>query len=155
MARLEQVITNIVDIFLEYADDEGKKRQLNKEELKKVLEQEIQSPDLKVRDSTHSPYIKTFYTHHSGVLLCILCCYLTVLSRIKSVQMTSEKPWKCWIRTTMARSTSESFVGVCVSWPNATTRRRQARVAREGKAKNKKMSKKTEEPQTLKMFVAP
>ncbi|XP_019965829.1 protein S100-G-like [Paralichthys olivaceus] len=48
MARLDQVITNIVDIFLEYADnDEGKKPQLNKEELKKVLQQEIQSPELK------------------------------------------------------------------------------------------------------------
>ncbi|XP_070767939.1 protein S100-A6-like [Enoplosus armatus] len=47
MARLEQVITNIVDIFLEYAEDEGKKRQLNKEEFKKVLQQEIQSPELK------------------------------------------------------------------------------------------------------------
>ncbi|XP_034466354.1 protein S100-G-like [Hippoglossus hippoglossus] len=47
MARLDHVITNIVDIFLEYADDEGKKRQLNKEELKKVLQQEIQSPELK------------------------------------------------------------------------------------------------------------
>lgn len=51
MARLEQVIINIVDIFLEYSDDEGKKRKLNKDELKKVLEQEIQSPELKVRDS--------------------------------------------------------------------------------------------------------
>ncbi|KAF1387957.1 S100 calcium binding protein W [Sander lucioperca] len=47
MARLEQVITNIVDIFLEYADDDGKKHQLNTEELKKVLEKEIQSPELK------------------------------------------------------------------------------------------------------------
>ncbi|KAI3361056.1 hypothetical protein L3Q82_013257 [Scortum barcoo] len=47
MARLDTVITNIVDIFMEYADDEGKKRQLNKEEFKKVLEQEIQSPELK------------------------------------------------------------------------------------------------------------
>ncbi|KAM4736591.1 S100 calcium binding protein W [Anableps anableps] len=47
MARLDQVITNIVDIFMEYADDGGKKRQLNKEELKKLFEQEIQSPDLK------------------------------------------------------------------------------------------------------------
>lgn len=53
MARLDQVITNIVDIFLEYADDEGKKKQLNKEELKKVLEQEIQSPELKVRNPTY------------------------------------------------------------------------------------------------------
>lgn len=49
MARLDQVITNIVDIFMEYADDGGKKRQLNKEELKKLFEQEIQSPDLKVK----------------------------------------------------------------------------------------------------------
>nr|XP_020493115.1 protein S100-G-like [Labrus bergylta] len=47
MARLDQVITNIVDVFMEYADDEGKKGQLNKEELKKVLEKEIQSPELK------------------------------------------------------------------------------------------------------------
>lgn len=50
MARLDQVITNIVDIFLDYADDEGKKKTLNKEELKKVLEKEIQTPELKVRD---------------------------------------------------------------------------------------------------------
>ncbi|MEQ2182791.1 hypothetical protein GOODEAATRI_025885 [Goodea atripinnis] len=47
MARLDHVITNIVDIFMDYADDGGKKRQLNKEELKKLFEQEIQSPDLK------------------------------------------------------------------------------------------------------------
>ncbi|XP_030248682.1 S100 calcium binding protein W [Sparus aurata] len=48
MARLDQVITTMVDIFLEYANDgEGKKPKLNKEELKKVLEQEIQSPELK------------------------------------------------------------------------------------------------------------
>lgn len=54
MARLDQVITNIVDVFLEYSDDEGKKRQLNKEELKKVLEQEIQSPELKVSLCDHA-----------------------------------------------------------------------------------------------------
>ncbi|XP_034731008.1 S100 calcium binding protein W [Etheostoma cragini] len=47
MARLDQVITNIVDIFLQYSADDGKKHQLNKEELKKVLEKEIQSPELK------------------------------------------------------------------------------------------------------------
>ncbi|XP_056299779.1 S100 calcium binding protein W [Pseudoliparis swirei] len=48
MARLDQVITNIVDIFLDYAaDDGGKKPKLNKEELKKVFEEEIQSPELK------------------------------------------------------------------------------------------------------------
>ncbi|KAG7231396.1 hypothetical protein INR49_011981 [Caranx melampygus] len=52
MARLDQVITNIVDIFLEYADDEGRKKQLNKLELKKMLEQEIQSPELKDKINT-------------------------------------------------------------------------------------------------------
>lgn len=45
----------------------------------------------------------------------------------------------------MARSTSESFAGVCVYWPNATTRRRQARVARESRAKKKKVNKKSED----------
>ncbi|XP_072317460.1 S100 calcium binding protein W [Eucyclogobius newberryi] len=47
MSRLEQVITSMVDIFLEYADDEGKKKQLNKEELKTFLDKEIQNEELK------------------------------------------------------------------------------------------------------------
>lgn len=47
MARLDQVITNIVDIFMEYADDEGKKGKLNKNEFKMMLEKEIQSAELK------------------------------------------------------------------------------------------------------------
>lgn len=75
MARLEQVITNIVDIFLEYADDEGKKRQLNKEELKKVLEQEIQSPDLKVRGSAPSPYTISTCVHKNPFLPTIQVCF--------------------------------------------------------------------------------
>lgn len=58
MARLEQVITNIVDIFLEYADDDDKKvKQLNKDELKRVLEKEIQHPELRVRDPKISVYM--------------------------------------------------------------------------------------------------
>ncbi|XP_053182953.1 protein S100-A6-like [Scomber japonicus] len=52
MARLEQVIINIVDIFMEYADDEGKKRKLNKEELKNLLQKEIQSDELKGKINT-------------------------------------------------------------------------------------------------------
>ncbi|XP_074538706.1 S100 calcium binding protein W [Halichoeres trimaculatus] len=47
MARLDQVIKNMVDIFMEYADDGGKKRQLNKEELQNMFEKEIQCPELK------------------------------------------------------------------------------------------------------------
>uniref|UniRef100_A0A8C7Y8F2 S100/CaBP-9k-type calcium binding subdomain domain-containing protein n=1 Tax=Oryzias sinensis TaxID=183150 RepID=A0A8C7Y8F2_9TELE len=47
MARLDGAITNIVDVFMDYADDGGKKRQLNKEELKKLFEQEIECPELK------------------------------------------------------------------------------------------------------------
>uniref|UniRef100_A0A8C6TZZ6 EF-hand domain-containing protein n=1 Tax=Neogobius melanostomus TaxID=47308 RepID=A0A8C6TZZ6_9GOBI len=47
MARLENIITSIHDIFMEYADDGGNKKQLNPEELKNLLEKEIQSPELK------------------------------------------------------------------------------------------------------------
>ncbi|XP_022065015.1 S100 calcium binding protein W [Acanthochromis polyacanthus] len=47
--RLDSVITNIVEVFIEYADneDKGKKHKLNKEELQKVLDEEIQSSELK------------------------------------------------------------------------------------------------------------
>lgn len=48
----------------------------------------------------------------------------------------------------MARSTSESSVGVCVSWPNVTTTARQARAARKERAR--KVNKETEDQlQTL------
>ncbi|KAM9852485.1 S100 calcium binding protein W [Aulostomus maculatus] len=46
MARLETAITTMVEVFLEYAGKEGKKRQLNKAELLKVLQEEIKSPEL-------------------------------------------------------------------------------------------------------------
>lgn len=48
MARLEAVITNMVDIFMEYADDQGHNRKLCKDELQAMLQKEIKSPDLKV-----------------------------------------------------------------------------------------------------------
>lgn len=48
MARLEKVITNMVDIFIEYADDQGHKRKLCKDELQAMLQKEIESADLKV-----------------------------------------------------------------------------------------------------------
>lgn len=54
MARLEQAITNIVDVFLEYAGDDGQKPKLSKEELKMVLEKEIHSLEFKVRELKHS-----------------------------------------------------------------------------------------------------
>ncbi|KAM9353688.1 protein S100-B-like [Symphorus nematophorus] len=47
MARLEQAIVSIVDLFLEYSREEGKKRQLNKEELRKLLTEQIESSELK------------------------------------------------------------------------------------------------------------
>ncbi|TNN02616.1 hypothetical protein fugu_010103 [Takifugu bimaculatus] len=49
MARLEAVITNMVDIFMEYADDQGHKRKLCKEELQAMLQKEIESADLKAK----------------------------------------------------------------------------------------------------------
>lgn len=53
MTRLEQAITNIVDVFLAYAGDEPKKPKLCQKELKNLMEQEIQSPEMKVRDTGH------------------------------------------------------------------------------------------------------
>lgn len=56
MTRLENVITSIYEIFMEYADgdDEGKKKQLNNNELKTLLEKEIQSPELKDKISAEA-----------------------------------------------------------------------------------------------------
>lgn len=48
MARLEQVITTMVEVFLEYADNQGKKKMLCKDELQALLQTEIESPELKV-----------------------------------------------------------------------------------------------------------
>lgn len=67
-----------------------------------------------------------------------------LLFRVKLMQMTLSRRWKCWTKTTMAKSTSESFVDVCVTWQNVITTRRRAREAREARAKNKKIDKKTE-----------
>lgn len=50
MSRLEQAITNIVDIFLEYAQEDGQKKKLSIDELKKLLDEEIVSASLKVRE---------------------------------------------------------------------------------------------------------
>uniref|UniRef100_A0A4W6FTC2 EF-hand domain-containing protein n=1 Tax=Lates calcarifer TaxID=8187 RepID=A0A4W6FTC2_LATCA len=47
MARMEQAIQNIVDMFVEYADGDGK---LNKEELRKMMEKEIQNPEIKIME---------------------------------------------------------------------------------------------------------
>ncbi|CAG11860.1 unnamed protein product [Tetraodon nigroviridis] len=47
MARLEQVITTMVEVFLEYADNQGKKQMLCKDELQALLQTEIESPELK------------------------------------------------------------------------------------------------------------
>ncbi|CAL9705709.1 unnamed protein product [Knipowitschia caucasica] len=49
MSRLEQIITTMVEVFMEYAAEEegGKKGQLSTNELKLLLEKEIQSQDFK------------------------------------------------------------------------------------------------------------
>uniref|UniRef100_A0A3B3I3M8 EF-hand domain-containing protein n=1 Tax=Oryzias latipes TaxID=8090 RepID=A0A3B3I3M8_ORYLA len=46
MARMEKAIKDIVDMFLEYANGDGK---LSKDELKKMIEKEIQNPELKAK----------------------------------------------------------------------------------------------------------
>ncbi|KAF6739538.1 Protein S100-A5 [Oryzias melastigma] len=68
MARLDGAITNIVDVFMDYADDGGKKRQLNKEELKKLFEQEIECPELKDKISAEDieEAMKMLDKNHDG-----------------------------------------------------------------------------------------
>lgn len=51
MSRLEQAIKTIVEVFMENADGDGK---LNKEEFQKLLDKEIESAEIKVRNSTQS-----------------------------------------------------------------------------------------------------
>ncbi|XP_024122877.1 protein S100-A6 [Oryzias melastigma] len=46
MARMEQAIKDMVDMFLEYANGDGK---LNKDELKNMIQKEIQNPELKAK----------------------------------------------------------------------------------------------------------
>ncbi|KAM8825993.1 S100 calcium binding protein W [Synchiropus picturatus] len=46
MARLDEIITSLADIFIEYSGEDCKKRQLDKDELKKLFEKEIESPQL-------------------------------------------------------------------------------------------------------------
>lgn len=53
MTRLEEAIQNIVEVFLEYAGDDPKKPKLCQEELKNMLENEIKSPEIRVRDTGH------------------------------------------------------------------------------------------------------
>ncbi|XP_076010705.1 S100 calcium binding protein W [Genypterus blacodes] len=50
--RVEKIITEMVDIFLEYADTSSKDPQVSKEDFKKLLQTEIQSPKLKDGIST-------------------------------------------------------------------------------------------------------
>ncbi|XP_029959039.1 protein S100-A1-like [Salarias fasciatus] len=48
MAGLDEVITNLVGVFLKYAgDDGGKKPKIKQDDVKGMLEQEILSPELK------------------------------------------------------------------------------------------------------------
>ncbi|RVE62682.1 hypothetical protein OJAV_G00159880 [Oryzias javanicus] len=46
MARMEQAIKDMVDMFLEYANGDGK---LNKDELKNMIQKEVQNPELKAK----------------------------------------------------------------------------------------------------------
>lgn len=60
MARLQNIITSTVDLFLEYADDQGHKRKLCKEEFKAMLEKEIDASELRVRTLNHSDMMHIF-----------------------------------------------------------------------------------------------
>lgn len=54
MARLQNIITTMVDLFLEYAAEEGCKEKLCRAEFRTMLEKEIDTSELKVRTLNHS-----------------------------------------------------------------------------------------------------
>lgn len=59
MTRLEEAINNIVEVFLEYAGDDPKKPKLCQEELKNLLDNEIKSPEIRVREIERKRNIQT------------------------------------------------------------------------------------------------
>lgn len=110
MARLEQVIVSIVDMFVEYADDNGKNLKINKDKFKMLLEKEIQNSEIKVRHSTHPLTFILYLTHSLVILLLIQHSHTfhvvnskTLFSRLKLVQLTLTRSLGDWIKTTMAR----------------------------------------------------
>lgn len=54
MSRLEEAIKNIVDVFLESAGNDTSKFKMGQDELKDMLDKEIQSPEIKVSNIGHS-----------------------------------------------------------------------------------------------------
>ncbi|XP_042279590.1 protein S100-A6-like [Thunnus albacares] len=95
MARLEQVITSIVDMFVEYADDNGKNHKLNKDEFKMLLEKEIQNPEIKAEvsaadfdkvmgrlDKNHDGEVN-FKEFCKGVAFMAMCYYRKKTSKVE------------------------------------------------------------------------
>ncbi|XP_071369025.1 S100 calcium binding protein W [Centroberyx affinis] len=70
MPNLEQVIISMVELFEEYAGQEGKKYQISMDELKQTLEKEVESPSLK--EKIHADDIKEAMDmldkNHDGVV---------------------------------------------------------------------------------------
>lgn len=63
MPRLQKHAEAIMELFREYdADDDGK---LSKEEVEKMIENEILDDDIKVRSSTHSCYMTQLQFAHT------------------------------------------------------------------------------------------
>ena len=60
MARLQAAIKNLVEVYVEYSDGDGK---LSKEQLQKIMDKEIDCPEAKVRDSTCSSYLMKLHMY--------------------------------------------------------------------------------------------
>ena len=69
MSHLEQLIVSMVDVFEEYAGQEGKKNQISMDELKTLIDNEVSKPEFQVRGYKHPLKQKTQpqyckYTHN-------------------------------------------------------------------------------------------
>lgn len=72
MTDLEKSIKTIADVYHTYASEGGKKRQLDKEELRKLFQEQIKNPEIKVRDS------KNLHDMHVFIKNTLFCFSLTI-----------------------------------------------------------------------------
>ena len=64
MSHLEQLIISMVDVFEEYAGQEGKKNQISMDELKTLIDNEVSKPEFQVGGYKHPLKHSCKYTHN-------------------------------------------------------------------------------------------
>ena len=69
MSHLEQLIISMVDVFEEYAGQEGKKNQISMDELKTLIDNEVSQPEFQVGGNTHNSSRHSHTTAHTLTII--------------------------------------------------------------------------------------